>query len=45
MLFDSRGNRLRSLILLLNNQTVDELETSRLRSGDVITVLLPLAGG
>ncbi len=45
MLFDSQGNRLRSLILLLNNQTVDELETSRLHSGDVITVLLPLAGG
>lgn len=45
MLFDSQGNRLRSLILLLNNQTVDDFDASQLRSGDVITILLPLAGG
>jgi molybdopterin converting factor small subunit len=45
MLFDSQGNRLRSLILLLNNQTVEDCDTSQLRSGDVISILLPLAGG
>jgi molybdopterin converting factor small subunit len=45
MLFDSRGHRLRSLILLLNDQTVDDSDTNRLHGGDVITVLLPLAGG
>jgi len=45
MLFDSQGHRLRSLILLLNNQTVDESDTNRLQGGDVIMVLLPLAGG
>ena len=45
MLFDSEGHRLRSLILLLNNQTVDESDKSKLQGGDVITVLLPLAGG
>jgi len=44
MLLDSQGNRRRSLILLLNDQTVDE-DTRHLRSGDVISVLLPLAGG
>lgn len=44
MLFDSEGNRLRSIILLLNDHTVD-YDGQRLRSGDVISVLLPLAGG
>ena len=44
MLFDSDGNRLRSIILLLNDHTVD-YDGQHLRSGDVISVLLPLAGG
>jgi len=44
MLFDSQGNRLRSIILLLNDHTVDP-DGERLRGGDVVTVLLPLAGG
>jgi len=44
MLFDSQGRRRRSIILLLNDQTVED-EAERLRSGDVISVLLPLAGG
>ena len=44
MLLDSQGNRLRSIILLLNDYTVDR-DGQRLRSGDVVSVLLPLAGG
>ena len=44
MLFDSRGNRLRSIILLVNDRTVD-YDGQRLCSGDVVSVLLPLAGG
>jgi len=44
MLFDSQGRRRRSIILLLNDHTVED-EAQRLRAGDVISVLLPLAGG
>lgn len=44
MLFDGQGNRLRSIILLLNDRTVDP-DGERLRAGDVVSVLLPLAGG
>jgi molybdopterin converting factor small subunit len=45
MLFDSQGRRRRSLILLLNDQTLGEGEGVRLQGGDVLSVLLPLAGG
>jgi len=45
MLFDSEGRRRRSVIILLNDQTLGECEGVRLRGGDVLSVLLPLAGG
>jgi molybdopterin converting factor small subunit len=44
MLFDSQGRRRRSIILLLNDQTVEN-DRQCLRAGDVVSVLLPLAGG
>jgi molybdopterin converting factor small subunit len=44
MLYDSQGRRRRSIILLLNEQTIDD-ERQCLRTGDVVSVLLPLAGG
>ena len=44
LLYDSQGRRRRSIILLLNEQTVDD-ERQFLRTGDVVSVLLPLAGG
>ena len=44
-LFDSHGNLWKSLIVLVNDEPVADLQTSRVRAGDTISVLLPLAGG
>ncbi len=45
MLFDREGNLWRSLILLLNEEPAPERQQTRVRAGDVVSVLLPLAGG
>jgi molybdopterin converting factor small subunit len=45
MLFDREGNLWRSLILLLNEEPADDGQQTRVQAGDVVSVLLPLAGG
>jgi molybdopterin converting factor small subunit len=45
MLFDREGNLWRSLILLLNEEPADDGPQTRVQAGDVVSVLLPLAGG
>lgn len=44
-LFDSHGNLWRSLIVLVNDEPVADAQTSPVKVGDTISVLLPLAGG
>jgi len=43
--FDEQGNQRRSVILLLNGEPVADARTARLRPGDMLDLLLPLAGG
>jgi molybdopterin converting factor small subunit len=43
--FDRQGHRSRSLMVLLNEEPVGGAEEARLKPGDVLTLLLPLAGG
>lgn len=45
MIFDQRGAVWPSLILLVNDEPADLREASAVASGDVISVLMPLAGG
>ncbi len=44
-IFDGQGNQWRSLILLLNGEPVRDSQSTRVKQGDVISLLLPLAGG
>ncbi len=44
-IFDDRGNQWRSLMLLLNDDPVEDAEQTVLNAGDVVSLLLPLAGG
>lgn len=45
LLFDGQGNVWDSLILLLNEEPAAEGPATPVRSGDVVSVLMPLAGG
>jgi len=45
MIFDRNGNVSPSLILLINDEPADLREVSPVASGDVITILMPAAGG
>jgi len=44
-LFDSHGDLWKSLIVLVNDEPVGDLQTTPVRAGDTISILLPLAGG
>ena len=44
-LFDSQGDVWKSLIVLVNDEPVADLQTARVRAGDTMSILLPLAGG
>jgi len=44
-IFDKQGNLWRSLMLLVNDDPVSDALCQRTNPGDVITLLLPLAGG
>lgn len=44
-LFDSQGDLWKSLIVLVNDEPVADPQTTRVRAGDTISILLPLAGG
>ncbi len=44
-IFDGQGNRWRSLIVLLDGEPVQDSQATRVKAGDVISLLLPLAGG
>ena len=45
MLFDREGHLWRSLVLLLNEEPAPERQDTRVQPGDVVSVLVPLAGG
>jgi len=44
-LFDTEGNILQSILLLVNDQPIDKEPDVPLKSGDVLSILLPTAGG
>jgi len=44
-ILDGEGDIWRGLILLLNDEPVTDGRATHVRAGDVITILLPLAGG
>jgi MoaD family protein len=44
-LFDRQGEVWASVLLLVNGQAAEEGPDTRVRAGDVISVLLPTAGG
>ncbi|MFB3883385.1 MAG: MoaD/ThiS family protein [Armatimonadota bacterium] len=44
-IFDRQGNQMRSLILLVNDEPVEDSKLTVVHGGDVVSVLLPLAGG
>ncbi len=44
-LFDGEGNIWQSVMLLINDQPVDRDPDAPVRSGDVVSILLPTAGG
>ncbi len=44
-IFDGEGNLWRSLILLLNGEPIGDSQSTRVKAGDVLSLLLPLAGG
>jgi molybdopterin converting factor small subunit len=44
-IYDGQGNKHRSIILLLNEEPISDGQDARLQAGDVISLLLPLAGG
>ena len=45
MLFDRQGNVWSSLIVLLNEEPAEYGPQTPVKAGDVVTVLMPLAGG
>jgi molybdopterin converting factor small subunit len=45
LLFDREGNLWRGLVLLLNEEPAPERQETRVKAGDVVSVLVPLAGG
>jgi MoaD family protein len=44
-LFDSQGELLPSVLLLVNGEAVSEGAATRIAAGDTVQVLLPTAGG
>jgi len=44
-IFDRQGRRWRSLLLLLNEEPVEDSQATRVADGDILALLLPLAGG
>ncbi len=44
-LFDSEGELLPSVLLLVNGEAADRGAATRVKSGDLVAVLLPTAGG
>lgn len=44
-IFDGEGKQRRSMILLLNGDPVSDSQTTLVEEGDVVSLLLPLAGG
>jgi MoaD family protein len=44
-LFDSEGNVWRSVMLLINDEPADRELQTKVKSGDVVSILLPTAGG
>jgi molybdopterin converting factor small subunit len=44
-IFDGEGKPRRSMILLLNGDPIGDSQTARVEEGDVVSLLLPLAGG
>jgi len=44
-LFDNEGNLWRSIMLLINGEPADHSAKSKVKSGDVVSILLPTAGG
>jgi molybdopterin converting factor small subunit len=44
-IFDGEGNLWRSLLLLLNDEPIEDAKTTAVKAGDVISLLLPVAGG
>ena len=44
-IFDRQGNQVRSLILMQNDEPVEDSKATVVGAGDVVSVLLPLAGG
>jgi len=45
VLFDKDGRLFASVLLLVNGESTDGGAAARVRSGDVVSVLLPTAGG
>lgn len=45
VLFDSQGQVLPSVLLLVNGEAVGDGPATRLKSGDTVQILLPTAGG
>jgi molybdopterin converting factor small subunit len=45
MIFDKQGHIWSSLILLLNEEPAADGPQTRVKPGDVVSVLMPLAGG
>ena len=45
ILFDKQGEVWASVLLLVNGEAADDGPDTRVRSGDVVSVLLPTAGG
>jgi len=45
ILFDKQGDVWASVLLLVNGQAAEEGPATRLKPGDVVSVLLPTAGG
>jgi MoaD family protein len=44
-LFDNEGNAWQSVMLLINDQPADRDLQNIIKSGDVVSILLPTAGG
>jgi MoaD family protein len=44
-LFDSEGNIWQSVMLLVNDQPLDRDPAVALKDGDIVSILLPTAGG
>ena len=45
ILFDKDGNLQQSVLLLVNGESAENGAQTRVKSGDVVSVLLPTAGG